>query len=62
MNKEKCVKLINLGSTYFLNETSKLVLDNGYVEIGEEKFIAVGFEKAKLQKTGRIRTILILLF
>ena len=60
MNQKQYFKLIKLEPIYFLNKTSKLVLDNSYAEIGEEKFIAVGFEKSKAaKKTGRIRTILI---
>ena len=50
MNKEQYLKLIKLEPIYFLNKTSKLVLDNAYAEIGEEKFIAVGFEKSKAAK------------
>ena len=50
MNKERYIKLIKLEQIYFLNKTSKLILDNGYVEIGEERFIAVGFEKSKAAK------------
>ncbi len=50
MNQEKYLKLIKLEHIYFLNKTSKLILNNGYVEIGEEGFIAVGFEKSKAAK------------
>ena len=50
MNKEQYLKLIKLEPIYFFNQTSKLLLDNGYAEIGEEKFIAVGFEKSKAAK------------
>ena len=50
MNKEKYLKLIKLEQIYFLNQTSKLILDNGYAEIGDEGFIAVGFEKSKAAK------------
>ena len=50
MNQEKYLKLIKLEQIYFLNKTSKLILNNGYVEIGDEGFIAVGFEKSKAAK------------
>ena len=50
MNQEKHLKLIKLEQIYFLNKTSKLILNNGYVEIGKEGFIAVGFEKSKTAK------------
>ena len=50
MNKKKYLKLIKLEQIYFLNKTSKLILNNGYVEIGDEGFIAVGFEKSKAAK------------
>ena len=50
MNQEKYLKLIKLEHIYFLNKTSKLILNNGYVEIGDEGFIAVGFEKSKAAK------------
>ena len=50
MNQAKHVKLIRLSETYFLDITSKISLENGYVEIGDEKFVAVGFEKSKAAK------------
>ena len=50
VNKESQLKLVKLSTTGILNSTSTIGLHDGQIEIGDERFIAVGFEKSKAAK------------
>lgn len=42
------MNLIQLSPIYFINDTSKITLTDGCIEIGEEQFIAIGLEKSRV--------------
>lgn len=50
MIENQSIKLVRLKGTYLFNQDSKILLANGYIDLAEERFIAVGLEKSKAAK------------